>query len=112
MHWVSVNSTPCGANSSYYSIMNECVPQSIASLPAFIEAITYTPTAAGGIISTVAQLEALRYSYIITGPLIITVSDATEYDFTALYDIAQIQGMDAAQMQSLWWMMDFEQGRL
>ena len=101
----TVNTTPCGANASYYTIINECIPHSLTALPAFIAAISYTPTSPGGTIGTVEQLEALRYKYIITGPLIITVNDATEYDFTALYDIAQIYGLNGPQMQSMSWML-------
>ena len=89
---IAVNTTACDANSTYYSIINECMPQSLVSLPAFGSAITQTLSCPGGMVSTAAQLEALRYCYTITGSLTITVNEATDYDFTALYDIAIIQG--------------------
>ena len=83
----------CGANSTFFDTLAECVPNSVAALPTFASAITGLLKCPGGTISTKTQLESLRFCYEITGPLILTVNDASEYDFYALYDIDSVHGM-------------------
>lgn len=46
----------------------------------------------GGLIATIADLEALRYCQAVNGSLSIQINDPAA-DFSALYDVSVIQGM-------------------
>ena len=86
----------CGSDTSYFSSIDECVPLSIAATPAFLQSITFkTPCNFGNVtVKTVDELEGLRFCGIISGSLSIAVNDLTA-DYSALYDIATIQGLIA-----------------
>ena len=94
----SVVAPTCPPNSTYYSTIQECVDVSIASLLAFASAIQLQLPCAGGVISTAAQLESLRFCTSITGPLVITVSQPADY--TSLHSIASIAGLSVLILTS------------
>ena len=82
----------CGAGASYFSAIDECVPLSIASSPVFLASFEVAKHCTGGVISTVAQLEGLRFCDTVTTELIISVNDAGA-DFSALRDMEIIMGL-------------------
>ena len=81
----------CESGSTYFASIDECVPVSLSSLPAFVQSISSSRPCFGGIITTALQLEALRFCTVITSSLVIALSEELA-DYTALYDIATIQG--------------------
>ena len=64
-------------------------------MPVFIHSIMFkTPCSFGNAtVQTADDLEALRYCSVLDGSLTIAVPDLTA-DYSALYDIATIQGLD------------------
>lgn len=83
----------CDSTSTYFSLINECISNDYASLPAFLEAFEAGHTCHGGNITTVDELEGLRYCDTIAGDLAILVADANA-DFTSLYDIEIVEGIE------------------
>ena len=89
----------CGSDASYFSSIDECIALSIAAVPAFLQSITFTKPCSGNVtVRTVDELEGLRYCGSLTGSLTIGVSDLTA-DYSALYDIATIQGLMQMTLQ-------------
>lgn len=84
----------CGSNAKYFSLIDECVPLSIASSDVFLNAFTSSGNTCSppGPIVTVADLEALRYCGYVNGSLTIAVKDSSA-DFSALRDIEIISGL-------------------
>lgn len=82
----------CPRGSSYFTSIDECVPLAIAALPAFRQAFSIGKTCAGGRVSTVEALEALRFCTAINSSLMIVVDDV-DADFTSLHDIVSIGGL-------------------
>ena len=64
-------------------------------MPVFIHSIIFkTPCSFGNVtVQTADDLEALRYCSVLDGSLTIAITDLTA-DYSALYDIATIQGLD------------------
>jgi hypothetical protein len=81
----------CGDDAAYFDSIDECVPLSIAALPAFQAGIQLSKRCPGRVVRTVDDLEAVRFCTIVTGTLVLEVNDAGA-DFTALHDIDEIQG--------------------
>ena len=82
----------CGLGASYFSSIDECVPLSIAAMPAFLQSITFLRACRGNVtVRTVDELEGLRYCDSVTGSLTISVSDLTA-DYSSLYDVDTIEG--------------------
>ena len=81
----------CGDDAAYFDSIDECVPLSIAALPAFQAGIQLSKRCPGRVVRTVDDLEAVRFCTIVTGTLVLEVNDA-DADFTALHDIDEIQG--------------------
>jgi hypothetical protein len=65
---------------------------SIAALPDFQRAIQLQKICQGGTITTVGQLEALRFCTIINGSIYLEINHV-DADFTALQDLEEIQGL-------------------
>ena len=82
----------CGSGSNYFSLIDECVPLSIASTAAFLSSFRQTKSCIGGVVDSVAALEGLRFCNTIVGMLDIEVGNL-EADFTSLYDIGTITGV-------------------
>ena len=81
----------CGPGEDYFESIHECIPLSIAELPLFSKSVQRTKQCEGGVIDTIARLERLRFCDEVVGGLTIEVSDK-DADYTALSDIASIQG--------------------
>ena len=81
----------CDATAIFYATLSVCVPNAIAALPAFVAAFQRQRVCPGGNISTISQLEGLRFCTKITTALALSVNDSSA-DFSALYDIESIQG--------------------
>ena len=82
----------CVSGSNYFSSIDECVPVSIASTSAFTSSLLSSKTCTGRLVSTLSDLEGLRFCNTIIGGLDIEVSDLSA-DFTSLYDVGTITGM-------------------
>ena len=81
----------CGANTTFFSSIYACVPNSIVSLATFLPSFLAGKQCAGQTVSTTTQLEGLRFCTAITGALTVTVDDASA-DYSSLYNIATISG--------------------
>ena len=82
----------CGKNSLYYSLIDECIPLAIISNPKFLNSFMNDIPCYGGVVATLADLEALRYcNTIIEEGLTFTVNDPLA-DFSAVFDIKSITG--------------------
>ena len=88
----------CAANTTFFSSIYACVPNSIVSLASFLPSFLAGKQCAGQTVSTTAQLEGLRFCTAITGGLTVTVSDASA-DYSSLYDIATISGAHWSRVQ-------------
>ena len=82
----------CGAQARYYSSIDECIPLSIANHKVFNAALLAPNECPGGVIDTVAALEALYYCDVITSSIAIELSDV-KADFAALRGIKTIRGL-------------------
>ena len=82
----------CDSNATYYASIDTCVPLDIVALPLFLASFLAVKTCNGGTVATSDDVEALRYCRAISGGLTISVSGTADY--TALYDIASISGLD------------------
>ena len=80
----------CSSNATYFATLNECVPDTLLALPAFTSAILRQLSCAGGVISTAAQLESMRFCTHVTGSLVITID--VPADYSSLFNIAVIDG--------------------
>ena len=81
----------CGAGQAYFSSIYECVSLDIASLPAFLASFQVTKTCDGGMVTTTAGLENLRFCNTVGAGLTISVTDPSA-DYTALRDVDAIMG--------------------
>ena len=79
---------------SFFFELDECIPDSISGLPAFLESFQALENVChrDGSISTVELLESLRYCDTYEGQLIIDVS-SPEADFTVLRDFEIVTGL-------------------
>ena len=68
------------------------MPQTIAATSDFVQSFRYKKLCSGGSVRSQADLEALRFCTVVSGPLSIEVGDAAA-DYSALFDIATVQGM-------------------
>jgi len=82
----------CSYDAKYFAGIDECVPLSIAGTSDFLNAYTRVNTCPGGHVSSLSDLEGLRFCNIINGDLIINVNDVNA-DYTSLFDISTIQGL-------------------
>ena len=90
----------CDKGSSSFTEINECVPEAIVADPVFLSSFRVAKTCHGGLISTTAALEALRFCNIIDSELIVDVDD-TMADFTSLHDITSIAGLSFVRNRDL-----------
>ena len=81
----------CTSGSKYYSLIDECVPLSVAGSDLFLQAYQTVKTCDGGLVKSANDVERLRYCHMITGGLTIETSDERA-DFSALSDINEIRG--------------------
>ncbi len=93
----------CGSGSTYFSLIHECVPLSIAALPSFVSSFTYSIPCNGTTVRTSKDLEGLRYCDIVNGELGIVLGDLTA-DYSALYDIDIITGLSLLGCWSYYWL--------
>ena len=79
---------------SFFFELDECISDSISELPAFLESFQALENVChrNGSISTVEQLESLRYCDTYEGQLIIDVS-SSEADFTVFRDLEIVTGL-------------------
>ena len=82
----------CGSGSTYFSLIHECVPLSIAALPSFVSSFSNSIPCNGTTVGTNKDLEGLRYCDTVNGELDIVLKDLTA-DYSALYDIDIITGL-------------------
>jgi hypothetical protein len=82
----------CASGWHFLRQLRECIPEHIFHTNAFSRAVRQERRCQGGLISTLPDLEALRYCDHIQGSLTITVDDVAA-DFTALHNIISIQGL-------------------
>ena len=82
----------CAPDEQYFSLIDECVSLSIASMPIFLNSFLSGHVCHGGVITTAAELIGLRYCDTIDSDLIIAVNDPNA-DFAALYDIETFEGL-------------------
>ncbi len=82
----------CGSGSTYFSLIHECVPLSIAALPSFVSSFSNSIPCNGTTVGTNKDLEGLRYCDTVNGELDIVLKDLTA-DYSALYDIDVITGL-------------------
>ena len=83
----------CGSGSTYFSILYECVPNTIVMLPVFVDSFDGATNVCprSGPVRTLAELESLRFCDTINGSLVIEVDDAAA-DYTVFRDIEVITG--------------------
>ena len=82
----------CGLNANFFSSIDECVPLAIASLTKFLTAYQNVVACPGGIVASSDDLEKYRFCQLVTDSLTIQFFD-TSADFSALYDIASVEGL-------------------
>ena len=81
----------CAPDTQFFSLIDECVPLAIASMPVFLSSFLAGHVCYGGTITTAEQLIGLRYCDTIVSDLIIAVDDPNA-DFNALHDIEIFEG--------------------
>jgi hypothetical protein len=84
----------CGSSGRYFASIDECIPLSIASMSAFLDAFQAGKVCKESEIDSLEKLEGLRYCKRISTGLTISVFD-DDADFTSLFDIETIGGMGA-----------------
>ena len=82
----------CGSGAKYFSVIDECVPLSIASTATFLDSFLLASPCTGGEMATQAQIEGIRYCNMIYGGLNITLNDPSA-DFSAFFDITTLLGL-------------------
>ena len=81
----------CGSSGKYFYSIDECIPLSIASSKAFLDAFLTDKSCDESVIDTIEKLEGLRYCKKLTAGLTITLYD-DDADFSSIFDIETIQG--------------------
>ena len=81
----------CGSSGKYFYSIDECIPLSIASNKAFLDAFLIDNSCNESVIDTVEKLEGLRYCKKLTTGLTISLYDE-DADFSSVFDIETIQG--------------------
>ena len=89
----------CGSDSTYFSLIHECVPLSIAALPSFVLSFSNSVACNGTTVRTSKDLEGLRYCIVVNGELDIILGDLTA-DYSVLTDIVSITGLSL--LECLW----------
>jgi hypothetical protein len=81
-------------NGTFFVDLDECIPYSISDLPLFLESYESVNNVCrrNGSISTVEQLEGLRYCDTYDGQLMIDVP-SPDVDFTVLFDLEIVTGL-------------------
>ena len=83
----------CDTGQTYFSLIDECVDAAIGVSPSLLRALTDGHVCPGRVVRTLDDLEAIRTCDTINGSLTIALNDANA-DFTALYDVETIRGLD------------------
>ena len=81
----------CAVNETFVAAIRLCVPLQFFTLPALYNAITHVNTCPGGVFTTRAQLERLRFCGVVTESIVID-NLTEEIDPTVFWDIEIING--------------------
>ena len=82
----------CGESASYFGSVHECIPQQVVASAHFTETLSARKVCSGDrLISSVVELERLRFCEVLDGSLTITLFD-TRVEYDALDSVVEIGG--------------------
>ena len=89
----------CDESASYFGSVHECIPQQVVASAHFTETLSARKVCSGDrLISSVVELERLRFCDVLDGSLTITLFDL-RVGYDALDSVAEIRGkIDVAPM--------------
>ena len=101
----------CGYQAKFFALIDECVPLSIASTPAFLNAFEIENFCSGRTLRTAEDLNSMRFCDTVTGGLTVAVNDPLA-DFEVFRDMEVIMGLGLSIIVMLMFLTDALQGRL